>query len=211
MALEPRMMGRVVHVVDDEDAVRRSLGLLLESADYEVQLYSGAQALLAACGMDGQSLAPGCLVLDVRMPGMDGLTLMEELAKRGVVVPVVVVTGHADVPLAVRAMRAGAVDFLEKPYTEERLLEAVEKALTADTQASQRRVEIMKALQQVAILSPREREVLQALVDGKANKVIAYELGISPRTVEVHRANLMDKLGARSLPELVRIGLAAGC
>jgi two-component system response regulator FixJ len=211
MGLEPSTMGRVVHVVDDEDAVRRSLGLLLESADYEVQLYSGAQPLLAACGTDGQSLAPGCLVLDVRMPEMDGLTLMAELAKRGVVVPVVVVTGHADVPLAVRAMRAGAVDFLEKPYTEERLLEAVEKALTADTQASQRRVEIMKALQQVAILSPREREVLQALVDGKANKVIAYELGISPRTVEVHRANLMDKLGARSLPELVRIGLAAGC
>jgi two-component system response regulator FixJ len=128
-----------------------------------------------------------------------------------VVVPVVIVTGHADVPLAVRAMRAGAVDFLEKPYTEDRLLEAVEKALTADTQASQRRVETTKALQQVATLSPREKEVLQALVDGKANKVIAHDLGISPRTVEVHRANLMDKLAARSLPELVRIGLAAGC
>ena len=204
-------MGGGVHVVDDEEPVRRSLALLLESADYEVQTYSGAQPLLAACGTDGQSLAAGCLVLDVRMPGMDGLTLMEELSKRGVVVPVVVVTGHADVPLAVRAMRAGALDFLEKPYTEERLLEAVEKALTADTQASQRRVETTKALQQVATLSPREREVLQALVDGKANKVIAYDLGISPRTVEVHRANLMDKLAARSLPELVRIGLAAGC
>jgi two-component system response regulator FixJ len=204
-------MAGVVHVVDDEEAVRRSLAMLLESAGYDAQTYSGAQPLLTACGPNGQALAPGCLVLDVRMPGMDGLTLMEELAKRGVVVPVVIVTGHADVPLAVRAMRAGAVDFLEKPYTEDRLLEAVEKALTADTQASQRRVETTKALQQVATLSPREKEVLQALVDGKANKVIAHDLGISPRTVEVHRANLMDKLAARSLPELVRIGLAAGC
>ena len=204
-------MSGIVHVVDDEEAVRRSLVMLLEAAGYAAQGYSGAVPLLAACGADGQALPPGCLVLDVRMPGMDGLTLMEELSKRGVVVPVVVVTGHADVPLAVRAMRAGAVDFLEKPYTEERLLEAVEKALTADTQASQRRVETSKAVSQVATLSPREREVLQALVDGKANKVIAHDLGISPRTVEVHRANLMDKLGARSLPELVRIGLAAGC
>jgi two-component system response regulator FixJ len=204
-------MSGIVHVVDDEEAVRRSLVMLLEAAGYAAQGYSGAVPLLAACGADGQALPPGCLVLDVRMPGMDGLTLMEELSKRGVVVPVVVVTGHADVPLAVRAMRAGAIDFLEKPYTEERLLEAVEKALTADTQASQRRVETSKAVSQVATLSPREREVLQALVDGKANKVIAHDLGISPRTVEVHRANLMDKLGARSLPELVRIGLAAGC
>lgn len=204
-------MPGVVHVVDDEEPVRRSLAMLLESAGYDAPTYSGAAPLLTACGPKGQGLAPGCVVLDVRMPGMDGLTLMEELARRGVVVPVVVVTGHADVPLAVRAMRAGAVDFLEKPYTEERLLEAVEKALTADTQASQRRVETTKAMTQVATLSPREREVLQALVDGKANKVIAHDLGISPRTVEVHRANLMDKLGARSLPELVRIGLAAGC
>ncbi|HZH46057.1 MAG TPA: response regulator [Roseococcus sp.] len=204
-------MSGIVHVVDDEEAVRRSLVMLLEAAGYAAQGYSGAVPLLAACGADGQALPPGCLVLDVRMPGMDGLTLMEELSKRGVVVPVVVVTGHADVPLAVRAMRAGAIDFLEKPYTEERLLEAVEKALTADTQASQRRVETSKAVSQVATLSPREREVLQALVDGKANKVIAHDLGISPRTVEVHRANLMDKLSARSLPELVRIGLAAGC
>jgi two-component system response regulator FixJ len=204
-------MAGVVHVVDDEEPVRRSLAMLLESAGYEAQTYSGAGPLLAACGVAGKGLAPGCMVLDVRMPGMDGLALMEELSKRGVVMAVVIVTGHADVPLAVRAMRAGALDFLEKPYTEERLLEAVDKALAADTQASQRRAEMARAASQVATLSPREREVLQALVDGKANKVIAHDLGISPRTVEVHRANLMDKLAARSLPELVRIGLAAGC
>lgn len=203
-------MDPVLHVVDDEDAVRRSAELLLMASGHRVAAYAGGVQLLAAAGLDGRGLAPGCVIMDVRMPGMDGLQAMEELAKRGVTLPVVVVTGHGDVPLAVRAMRAGAVDFLEKPYTEERLLEAVQAALAMGGEAAQRRAEAARAGAQVAALSPREREVLGCLVQGMANKVVAHNLGISPRTVEVHRANLMEKLGARSLPDLVRIGLAAG-
>ncbi len=203
-------MDAVLHVVDDEEAVRRSAEMLLVASGHQVSTYASAAPLLSAAGPDGRGLAPGCLILDVRMPGMDGLQLMEELAKRGVTLPVVVVTGHGDVALAVRAMRAGAVDFLEKPYTEERLLEAVQSALMMGGEAAQRRAEVAKAGAQVATLSPREREVLGCLVQGMANKVVAHQLGISPRTVEVHRANLMEKLGAKSLPDLVRIGLAAG-
>lgn len=203
-------MDATLHVVDDEDAVRRSAEMLLVAAGHEVATYGGAAPLLAAAGADGKGLAPGCLILDVRMPGMDGLQLMDELSRRGVAMPVVVVTGHGDVALAVRAMRAGAVDFLEKPYTEERLLEAVQSALAMGGEAAQRRAEVARAGAQVAGLSPREREVLGCLVQGMANKVVAHHLGISPRTVEVHRANLMEKLGAKSLPDLVRIGLAAG-
>ncbi|MCW8086524.1 response regulator transcription factor [Sabulicella glaciei] len=202
-------MEPVLHVVDDEEAVRRSLAMLLMAADYNVETYADAAALLGAASR-GTGLAPGCLILDVRMPGMDGLSLMEELSKRGITHPAIVVTGHADVPLAVRAMRVGAIDFLEKPYTEERLLEAVKAALAAGDEATRRRSAETRATAQVTALSPREKEVLECLVQGMANKVVAHKLGISPRTVEVHRANLMDKLNARSLPELVRIGLAAG-
>ncbi|WP_207540312.1 response regulator transcription factor [Sabulicella rubraurantiaca] len=202
-------MEPVLHVVDDEEAVRRSLAMLLMAADYNVETYGDAAALLNAASR-GTGLAPGCLILDVRMPGMDGLSLMEELSKRGITHPAIVVTGHADVPLAVRAMRVGAIDFLEKPYTEERLLEAVKAALAAGDEATRRRSAETRATAQVSALSPREKEVLECLVQGMANKVVAHKLGISPRTVEVHRANLMDKLNARSLPELVRIGLAAG-
>lgn len=202
-------MEPVLHVVDDEEAVRRSLAMLLMAADYDVETYADAAALLNAAAR-GTGLAPGCLILDVRMPGMDGLSLMEELSKRGITHPAIVVTGHADVPLAVRAMRVGAIDFLEKPYTEERLLEAVKAALAAGDEATRRRSAETRATAQVTALSPREKEVLECLVQGMANKVVAHKLGISPRTVEVHRANLMDKLNARSLPELVRIGLAAG-
>ena len=203
-------MDPVLHLVDDEEAVRRSAEMMLVASGHHVASYAGGPALLAAAGPDGRGLAAGCVILDVRMPGMDGLQLMEELTKRGVTLPVVVVTGHGDVPLAVRAMRAGAVDFLEKPYTEERLLEAIQSALAMGGEAAQRRAEVARAGAQVAGLSPREREVLGCLVQGMANKVVAHHLGISPRTVEVHRANLMEKLGARSLPDLVKIGLAAG-
>ncbi|MDB5378413.1 MAG: fixJ [Rubritepida sp.] len=202
------MMNRVVHVVDDDTAVRRSLAMLLRSASHEVETYGSAEALLQAAEATG--LAQGCIVLDVRMPGMDGLSLMEALSQRGIRLPVVVVTGHGDIPLAVRAMRAGALDFVEKPYAEERILEAVGGALSSSREASRQRVLAVQAQAKMGALSPREREVLSALVEGKANKVIGFELGISPRTVEVHRANLMEKLGVRSLPEAVRIGLAGG-
>jgi two-component system response regulator FixJ len=197
-----------VHVVDDDTAVRRSLAMLLRSAGHQVETYGSAEALLQAAEAAG--LAQGCIVLDVRMPGMDGLSLMEVLSRRGIRLPVVVVTGHGDIPLAVRAMRAGALDFVEKPYAEERILDAVGGALSSSREADRQRVLAVQAQAKVGALSPREREVLAALVEGKANKVIGFELGISPRTVEVHRANLMEKLGVRSLPEAVRIGLAGG-
>jgi two-component system response regulator FixJ len=199
----------IVHIVDDDEAVRRSLALLLGSLQQPSATYGSAAALLAAAAAPG-GLAPGCILVDVRMEGMDGLSLIEALQRQGVGLPIVVVTGHGDVPLAVRAMRAGAMDFVEKPYSEERILEAVEGALEALRETDQRRLLERQASAQVAGLSPREAEVLGALVAGKANKVIAFELGISPRTVEVHRAHLMEKLGVRSLPEALRIGLAAG-
>jgi two-component system, LuxR family, response regulator FixJ len=199
----------IVHIVDDDEAVRRSLAMLLGSLQQPSATYESAAELLAAAAAPG-GLAPGCVLVDVRMDGMDGISLIESLQRQGVGLPIVVVTGHGDVPLAVRAMRAGAMDFVEKPYSEERILEAVEGALAALRETDQRRLLERQASAQVAGLSPREAEVLAALVAGKANKVIAFELGISPRTVEVHRAHLMEKLGVRSLPEAVRIGLAAG-
>ncbi|UPY35691.1 response regulator [Sediminicoccus sp. KRV36] len=199
----------LVHVVDDDEAVRRSLAMLLDSMHYRVATYPSAEALLTIAATP-EGLEAGCILVDVRMEGMDGLSLIEALRRQGVGLPVVVVTGHADVPLAVRAMRAGAMDFVEKPYSEERILEAVGAAFGAMRVVDQRRVLELQSEARVASLSPRESEVLAALVAGKANKVIGFELGISPRTVEVHRANLMEKLGVRSLPEAVRIGLAAG-
>lgn len=203
------MNSPLVHVVDDDEAVRRSLAMLLDSVQIRATTYPSAEALLAVATTP-EGLEPGCILVDVRMRGMDGLSLIEALRRHGVTLPMVVVTGHGDVQLAVRAMRAGALDFVEKPYSEDRILEAVNGALTALRTADQRRALQIQAEAQVAALSPRETEVLAALVAGKANKVIGFELGISPRTVEVHRANLMEKLGVRSLPEAVRIGLAAG-
>jgi len=202
-------MEPVVHVVDDDRAVRRSLAMLLSSAGYQTQTYAAADELLAAAALPG-GLAPGCIMLDVRMPGLDGISLIEVLPRHGVSLPVVIVTGHGDIPLAVRAMRAGALDFVEKPYAEDRILGAVTMALESARESDQQRAQGAHAQARVGVLSPREREVLIALVAGKANKIIGFELGISPRTVEVHRAHLMDKLGVRSLPEAVRIGLAAG-
>ena len=203
------MTERVVHVVDDDEAVRRSLAMLLDSTGHAARTYASAEALLHAAREPG-GLAMGCLILDVRMPGMDGISLIDALRREGVTLPVVVVTGHGDVPLAVRAMRAGAMDFVEKPYSEDRIVDAVGTALESLRLVDQQRVLQAQAKARAAALSPREREVLTALVAGQANKVIGFELGISPRTVEVHRAKLMEKLRVRSLPEVVRIGLAAG-
>jgi two-component system, LuxR family, response regulator FixJ len=199
----------LVHIVDDDEAVRRSLAMLLRSTGYAAATYASAEEVLDVTRAPG-GLAPGCLLVDVRMQGMDGISLIAALRKQGLALPMVVVTGHADVPLAVRAMRAGALDFVEKPYSEERILEAVGVALRSLEVTDQRRVLELHSQARVAALTPREGEVLAALVAGKANKVIGFELGISPRTVEVHRARLMEKLGVRSLPEAVRIGLAAG-
>lgn len=223
----------LVHVVDDDDAMRRSLALLLRAAGYAAEAHASAEALLAALdeaaagaaagAMDGTAglrsgapappRRPACAVVDVLMPGgMDGIALQAELARRGAALPVVVVTGHADVPLAVRAMRAGAVDFVEKPYPKERILRAVSEALDAAAAAARGAGPAVApaAAARVGALTPRERMVLRGLVLGRPNKVIAHELGISPRTVEAHRAAMMDKLGARSLAEAVRLAMAAG-
>ncbi|MGZ5826954.1 MAG: response regulator transcription factor [Xanthobacteraceae bacterium] len=151
----------------------------------------------------------GCLVTDIRMPEMDGLELQEEIAKRGIDLPVVIMTGHGDVPLAVRAMKAGAMDFVEKPFDDEAMLASVQRALLVGHQERARLAEAKAAQELIALLTPRERNVLEKLVAGRSNKVAAYELGISPRTIEIHRANIIHNMHARSLSEVVRIALAA--
>ena len=212
----------LVHVVDDDDGMRRSLVLLLRAAGHETAAHASAEALLAALDAAAApapgtaAVRPGCAVVDVLMPGgMDGVALQAELARRNARLPVVVVTGHADVALAVRAMRAGAVDFVEKPYPKDRILAAVGEALAASALStsqtkSAHASSATEAVARIETLTPRERMVLRSLVLGRPNKVIAHELGISPRTVEAHRAAIMQKLGVRSLAEAMRFALAAG-
>ena len=194
----------IVVVVDDDAAVRDSMRALLESAGYEVKDYASAKTFLKDPVPVG-----GCLVTDIRMPEMDGLELQEEITKRGMDIPVVIMTGHGDVPLALRAMKAGALDFVEKPFDDEGMLASVQRALLIGHQERARQAEAKAAQELIALLTPRERNVLEKLVAGRSNKVAAYELGISPRTIEIHRANIMDKMHARSLSEVVRIALAA--
>ena len=194
----------VIQVVDDDDAVRDSLQLLLGSAGYRTRGWSSGPALLASAA----TLEPGCVIVDVRMPDMDGVTLLGKLRERGIRHPVIVMTGHADVPLAVRAMRAGAIDFIEKPFADAVILQSLEAALDRGLHPEARHA--ADAATRMTALTPREREVLQALVAGLPNKSIAYDLGISARTVEIHRSRVMEKMQARSLSELVRLGLAAG-
>jgi two-component system, LuxR family, response regulator FixJ len=196
-----------VYVVDDDDAVRDSLEALLSSVGYRVIAHATARSLL-----DSDLRVPeACILLDVRLPDMDGLTLQAELARRGVGLPVVLITGHGDVPMAVRAMQAGAVDFIEKPCREDVLLGSLERAFRATAPppepAGPGNVELAPEL---ARLTPREREVFDHLARGGANKTIAAALGISPRTVEVHRARVMEKLAARSLADIVRLALKPG-
>jgi two-component system response regulator FixJ len=195
-----------VHVIDDDEAVRRSLALLLFSTGRTVQTYASAEGFLEAL----PQTMDGCIVVDVRMPGMDGLQLQEHLTTLGVHLPVVVVTGHADIALAVRAMKAGARDFIEKPYTNERMIEAVTAALASGRLDLTRARRTSEARQRVGRLSARELDVLRELVAGRPNKLVAHALNISPRTVEIHRANMMDKLAVRSLSEAVRLFIAAG-
>jgi two-component system, LuxR family, response regulator FixJ len=195
----------IVFVVDDDDAVRDSLSLLLETSGHRVRAFASAQNLLDALTPE----ARGCIIADVRMPGMDGLELQERLAARRIGLPVIIMTGHGDVPIAVRAMKAGAVDFIEKPFAEEPLLETVRLALV-QSERDRRRSGEPSAEERLAQLTTREREVLEAMVAGHPNKVIAHLLQISPRTVEIHRARVMEKTGARSLSHLVRLALQAG-
>jgi two-component system response regulator FixJ len=194
----------LIFVVDDDADVRDSIRLLLESANFSVAAYGSAKQFLAE-----KPAAGACLIADIRMPEMDGLELQEELGRRNLGLPVIIITGHGDVPLAVRAMKAGAVDFIEKPFDDDLLLSSVQRAIEIGRKTRSLAAEAAAAERLLALLTPRERTVLDQLVVGRSNKVAAYELGISPRTVEIHRAHIMDKMNARSLSDLVRISLAA--
>jgi two-component system response regulator FixJ len=201
MASEERM----VHLVDDDASVRRSVGFMLKTSGYQLETYESGGELLKKCA----HLEQGCILLDVRMPGMDGLEVQQALHEKGVRLPVIIMTGHGDVVLAVKAMKAGAVDFIEKPFEKMALFSSLEEGFRRLSQkevTGERRKDAEVKLQ---ALTPRERDVLDGLAQGLPNKTIAYDLGISPRTVEIHRANLMTKLAVRSLSEALRIAFAA--
>jgi two-component system response regulator FixJ len=196
----------IVHVIDDDEAMRESLAFLFKTAKVSAETYESADAFLKRV----PGLSSGCVVTDVRMPGMSGIELLKHLRDLKSTIPVIVVTGHADVPLAVEAMKHGASDFLEKPFDDELLLAAVRNALSrqAEDQAGDEQRQAIK--QRLDLLSTRERQVLEGLIAGHPNKTIAYDLGISPRTIEIYRANVMTKMEAASLSELVRMALTVG-
>ena len=200
------MSGELIFVVDDDAAVRASLQALLETAGYRTTQFESGYAFL-----DSVNTGHGaCVLLDVKMPGLDGLDVQRRLNDRGTVLPVVIVTGHGDIAMAVHAMRAGAVDFLEKPVSRHRLLESVARAIDIGRNVRQDRRESSEIAARLAALTIRERQVLERLVTGRSNKIVAHELGISSRTVEVYRRNVMNKMGAVSLSHLVRMTLVAG-
>ncbi|WP_426408524.1 response regulator FixJ [Bradyrhizobium ganzhouense] len=196
----------IICVIDDDAAMRDSLAFLLDVNGYRPQVYETADAFLASVSAARRT----CVISDIRMPGMNGIELVRKLKGDGSPCPVILITGHGDVALAVEAMKAGAVDFIEKPFDDTALLESIRAALEARPPAEGESSSRKEAEARLAELSPRERDVLQGLVAGKINKVIAHDLSISPRTVEVYRANLMAKTGARSMSELMRLALAAG-
>jgi two-component system response regulator FixJ len=199
----------VVHIIDDDEAARHSLRFLVECGGYAVREYDSALSFLDTLGESGLP-KPGCIVTDVRMPLMNGVELIERLIELGVRDPVIVITGHADVPMAIQALRAGVSDFIEKPFADDTILSAIATALAKHQAAATAEQEKREVGRRMAALSGREREVLDALVEGKPNKIIAFDLGISARTVEVYRANVMAKMKVRSLSELVRLALSAG-
>lgn len=196
----------LVHLVDDEEAIRRSAGFMLKTSGYRVRPFASGVELLK----QARALEPGCILLDIRMPGMDGLEVQQALREAGVALPVVIMTGHGDISVAVRAMKAGAIDFIEKPFEKEVLLSALEQGFSRLRREERNREKAEQAELRIASLTPRERDVLEGLAQGLPNKTIAYDLGLSPRTVEIHRANLMHKLGVHSLSEALRIAFAAG-
>jgi two-component system response regulator FixJ len=200
----PSPAAPTIHVVDDDEAVTLSLVFLLETGGFKARAYASGTELLAR----GPELEPGLILLDVRMPEIDGISVLERLRERGVSLPVIIMTGHADVPLAVRAMKAGAADFIEKPFTDEVLFSMLRETLARHAPRANGADPALR--EKFAALTPRERDVLRGLLAGLPNKTIAYDLGISPRTVEIHRAHLMEKVGARNLSSLIRLALSAG-
>lgn len=197
---------KLIHIVDDEDAIRRSASFMLKTSGYVVETWSSGAAFLK----EVRHAEHGCVLLDVRMPEIDGLEVQKILVERGVTMPVIILTGHGDVSIAVRAMKMGAVEFIEKPFEKAALVGAIEAAFDRITAADGASAQAADARRILGALTPRERDVLEGLARGLPNKTIAYDLGISPRTVEVHRANLMIKLDVRSLSDVLRIAFAAG-
>lgn len=197
---------RRVYLVDDDDAIRRSAGFMLRTSGFTVRAYASGTEFLK----EVKELVAGCVLLDVRMPGMDGLEVQQELRGRGITYPVIVMTGHGDVGVAVQAMKAGAVDFIEKPFEKATLLHAIDEGFTRIDLSGRVSARAAEAQVLLEALTPREHDVLHGLARGLPNKTIGYDLGISPRTVEIHRANLMDKLGVASLSAALRIAFAAG-
>lgn len=195
---------RLVHLVDDDEAIRKSVGFMLKTSGFRVKTYENGVELLKAAG----TLEDGCVLLDIRMPGMDGLEVQAALRDKGVGLPVIIMTGHGDVTLAVQAMKAGAIDFIEKPFEKAVLLSAIEHGIERLERSAGNRDRAADAAVRLNVLTTREREVLDGLAKGLPNKTIAYDLDISPRTVEIHRANVMSKLGVRSLSEALRIAFA---
>jgi two-component system, LuxR family, response regulator FixJ len=196
---------KLVHIIDDDDAVRRSAAFMLKHAGYRVESHVSGVAFLK----EAKHAKRGCVLLDVRMPEMDGLEVQQEMSNIGIDMPIVILTGHGDVDVAVKAMRAGAVNFIEKPYEKETLLHAIEEAHARLDRSHDKDMKANEAQVRLASLTGRERDVLNGLVQGYPNKTIAYDLGISPRTVEIYRANMMEKLRVRSLSEALRIAFIA--
>ncbi|MBL8471531.1 MAG: response regulator transcription factor [Rhodocyclaceae bacterium] len=200
----PMLPEGTVHIVDDEADVREALALLVRSVGLAAASYASAYDFLQRY----RPGAAGCAVFDVRMPGMSGLDLQEKLRRDGIALPIIFMTGHGDVPMAVRAMRAGALDFIEKPFNDQEMLDRIQAAIARDAEARDAAADLRQVAARHADLTPREREVMQLIVAGRLNKQIADELGLSTRTVELHRAHLMEKMQADSLSHLVRMALA---
>ena len=198
-------MEPIVFVIDDDEAVRLSTEMLIRSMGLRAESFASAAEFLD----DFDPQQPSCLILDIRMPGMSGLELQEHLVERNLSVPIIFVTGHGEVPMAVKAMKAGAIDFIQKPFRDQELIDRVHAALEKDAEARVKASEIQAINAKMQTLTARETEVMQLVVDGKANKEIAFDLGLSPRTVEIHRARVMSKMGAGSLAELVRLALTS--
>ena len=205
MAIQPANQEPTVFIVDDDDAVRESLAFLMKSIGQKAESFPNAQAFLDTWNTN----RAGCLVLDIRMPGMSGLELQDKLKDMGSILPIIFITGHGDVPMAVKAIKAGAADFVQKPFRDQELIDRIREVLDEDAQARAEKLQRTEILRRMETLTEREREVMEQVVDGKANKVVAIDLNVSQRTVEIHRANVMEKMKARSLAQLVRLVMKA--